>query len=104
MDRRTLLKSSLALAAQSAIWPALPSWAAAPCAAPKVVRRVRPTDPAWPKAETWRKLNDAVGGNLISVHPLFGPCGTDEKSAACTDVLGNIRNPFYLGDQPSGTE
>src|SRR5947207_4069437 len=104
MDRRTLLKSSVALAAQAAIWPALPSWAAAPCAAPKVIRRVRPTDSAWPKAETWRKLNEAVGGNLVSVHPLFAGCAADEKGAACRDALSNIRNPFYLGDQPAGTE
>src|SRR5437764_8523382 len=105
MDRRSLLKSSVALAAQSALSPALPLWAAAPGAqAPKAVRRVRPADPGWPKADSWRKLNDAVGGNLIPVHPLFTPCAAGEKSAACQETLGNIRNPFYVGDQPAGTQ
>src|SRR5437763_593297 len=100
MNRRNLLKgaAAVATAAQSAIWSALPSWAAAPGAqAPKPVRRVRPGDPGWPKADAWRKMNDAVGGNLIPVHPLLAPCAAGEKSAACQETLGNIRNPFYVG-------
>jgi len=106
MDRRSLLKSAAVVAAQSAIWPALPSLAASPpCAdAPKVLRRVRPGDSAWPKADSWRKLNDATGGNLIPARPLFAACAADEKTAACREVLGNIRNPFYVGDQPAGTQ
>lgn len=66
--------------------------------------RVRPGDPAWPSAAAWQKLNAAVGGNLIKVEPLFAPCAADAKSAACADVLKNIHNPFYLGDQPGGTQ
>ncbi|MGH6878279.1 MAG: FAD-dependent oxidoreductase [Rhizomicrobium sp.] len=67
-------------------------------------RRARPSDAAWPKAASWRKLSDAVGGNLIKVQSLLAPCEADAKSAACSDVLKNLRNPFYLGDQPGGTE
>jgi FAD/FMN-containing dehydrogenase len=105
MNRRNLLQSAAAATAQAAIWPALPSWAAAPRAdASKLLRRVRPNEAAWPKPDSWRKLNEAVGGNLMTVRPLFGPCTADEKGAACQDVLSNIRNPFYLGDQPAGTQ
>jgi FAD/FMN-containing dehydrogenase len=69
-----------------------------------VVRRVRPGDAAWPSAGAWQKLSDAVGGNLIKVEPLFAVCEADAKGEACTDVFRNLRNPFYLGDQPGGTQ
>ncbi|HTW35101.1 MAG TPA: FAD-binding oxidoreductase [Rhizomicrobium sp.] len=68
------------------------------------LRRVRPGDAAWPSAAGWQKLNDAVGGNLITVEPLMAACEADAKGAACADVLKNLRNPFYLGDQPGGTQ
>ena len=102
IHRRDLLKGAAAVAVQAS---AIPSWAAAPCAdSPKVLRRVRPSDPGWPKSDSWPKLNEAVGGNLIPVRPLFAACATNEKSAVCQDVFGNIRNPFYVGDQPGGTQ
>lgn len=67
-------------------------------------RRVRPSDAAWPKAAEWESLRGAVGGNLIEVHALFAPCESSPDSAACQDVYHNIRNPFYIGDQPAGTQ
>src|SRR6185437_9161520 len=67
-------------------------------------RRVRPTDPGWPSAADWQALNDAVGDSLVEVKSLFGVCQSDAAGAACTDALKNIRNPFYIGDQPSGTQ
>jgi hypothetical protein len=66
--------------------------------------RVRPGDAAWPSTASWAKLNDAVGGNLISVQSPFGACATDPQSAPCTDALRNIHNPFYIGDQLGGTQ
>jgi FAD/FMN-containing dehydrogenase len=103
IDRRVLLKNAAGLVA--AIGPAPPAWAAAPCVdAPKVLHRLRPGDSAWPKADSWRRLNEAVRGNLLPVRPLFARCAADGKGAACADVLGNIRNPFYVGDQPGGTQ
>jgi len=32
-----------------------------------VSRRLRPSDAGWPSKEAWKRLNDAVGGNLIQV-------------------------------------
>ena len=67
-------------------------------------RRVRPGDPAWPSAAEWEKLKRAVGGNLLEVHSLFAPCESTPDGAACQDIYKNIRNPFYIGDQPAGTQ
>jgi FAD/FMN-containing dehydrogenase len=66
--------------------------------------RFRPSNSAWPKAARWQELRDALGGNMITVEPLFGTCTADPKSAGCQDTLKNIRNPFFIGDQPAGTE
>ena len=66
-------------------------------------RRVRPTDEAWPNKESWRRLNDEVGGNLIPVQPLFA-CALPSERASCADVSEHLSNPFYLGDQPAGTQ
>jgi FAD/FMN-containing dehydrogenase len=68
------------------------------------LHRVRPSDPIWPSAASWDKLNQNIGGNLIKVSPLFANCATEPKGAECLEVLKNARNPFYLGDQPAGTQ
>jgi len=45
-----------------------------------------------------------VGGNLLQPQPLLAACQKDASSSACTEVVKNIRNPIYIGDQPAGTE
>jgi FAD/FMN-containing dehydrogenase len=65
---------------------------------------VRPTDPSWPDAARWAKLGDDVGGNLIEVRSLFGACETQPTGAACREAFENIANPYWIGDQPGGTE
>ena len=67
-------------------------------------RRVRPTDAAWPGEAGWRSLNAAVGGNLMPVPSLLGGCAGKSEGAGCADRLQHLRNPFYLGDQPAGTQ
>jgi FAD/FMN-containing dehydrogenase len=101
MHRRRLLKGITALPLLAVPAPLL--LAASRFTRPKL-RRVRPGDPAWPTAAQWQELNDAVGGNLIKVQSLFDPCEREPGGAACQDVGANIRNPFYIGDQPAGTE
>jgi FAD/FMN-containing dehydrogenase len=66
--------------------------------------RVRPTDPSWPDVASWAKLRERVGGNLIEVHSLFGACESTPNGADCLNALENIHNPFYIGDQPGGTQ
>ncbi len=67
-------------------------------------RRVRPSDPSWPSAAQWEALNQQVGGRLIKVQPLLGACVNAPDSAACQDVLNDLQNPYYVGDQPAGTQ
>jgi FAD/FMN-containing dehydrogenase len=95
MLRRSLLTGAAAVAlAPVSVW-------AAPAAAP---RRVRPGDPAWPDASAWESLNKAVGGRLIEPKPLLEACIADPESGACKATLKSMFNPFFLGDQVSGTQ
>jgi hypothetical protein len=66
--------------------------------------RVRPSDPAWPSAASWARLKEQVEGNLIEVHPLFGACNGAPNGVDCLEALKYIHNPFYIGDQPGGTQ
>ena len=100
MHRRSLLTGAAAWPLVVLLSPALP---AAQASAP-LRRRVRPGDAAWPTAASWRQLNEAVGGSLIAVHPLFTACEKEPGAAACVEAAANIRNPFYVGDQPAGTQ
>jgi FAD/FMN-containing dehydrogenase len=68
------------------------------------IRRVRPSDAAWPGLAQWRKLEEAVGGNLIKVRSLFGECEANPNGAARLDAVKNVSNPYYVGDQPGGTQ
>jgi FAD/FMN-containing dehydrogenase len=70
----------------------------------RIARRVRPGQPGWPGEGEWDKLRTSVGGNLIKVEPLFAPCAPDPGSAGCAQLRKNLRNPFFLGDQPGGTQ
>jgi FAD/FMN-containing dehydrogenase len=102
MRRRSFLKGIAACVLQLVLlrgWP----WRAA-AATKALIRRVRPSGPGWPKPETWQKLKDAVGGNLIEVQPLFAGCSADPKSASCLEAQQDRRNPFWIADQPAGTE
>src|SRR6266436_3847806 len=98
MLRRDMLKG---MAAVVALQPDFLFRVAANAAASS---RVRPGDAAWPSAASWARLNEAVGGNLIAAPAPFGACATDPKGAPCVDAVANIQNPFYLGDQPGGTQ
>ena len=73
-------------------------------AAPPLLRRVRPTDPGWPAPALWEELNRQVGGQLVKVPPLLAPCATAAGTPACDDVLANLRNPYFIGEQPAGTQ
>jgi FAD/FMN-containing dehydrogenase len=96
MHRRDLLKAAAASALAPTLTPAAPALAA--------TRRVRPGDPGWPSARAWQSLSEAVGGRLVKPAPLAAACEADAKSAACTALIKDLSNPFYVGDQPGGTQ
>jgi len=102
MKRRHFL-SSLTMVAASTL-PSFKRAAAAAPSSPLSYRRVRATDAAWPEPASWAKLNRTVGGNLIKVHALFQGCQTDPHGSACLDAQKHIGNPYWIGDQPGGTE
>ena len=102
MRRRNFLKGIAAFVLQFFVFR---NWRLRATSATKaLIRRVRPLEPGWPKPETWQKLKDAVGGKLFEVQPLFAGCMGDAKSASCLQALQNMRNPFWIADQPAGTE
>ena len=99
MNRRQALTGIATLAIQAFLPPAGAAAKSRP-----FTKRVRPTDPAWPSAASWAQLNRETGGNLIEVPSLFGMCERQAGDAACTDAIKNAHNPFYIGDQPGGTQ
>jgi FAD/FMN-containing dehydrogenase len=101
VHKRHFLKGTTAAALQPVLWPFLSAQATAPRF---TARRVRPSDLAWPAAASWETLKHEVGGNLIEVHSLFGACETQPNGAACLDAVENMHNPYYIGDQPAGTQ
>jgi FAD/FMN-containing dehydrogenase len=77
MNRRQLLGGTIGLALTQ------PASAA--------TSRARPSDLAWPDAAAWEQLNRAVEGHLIK--PAVPPMSPDD-----------VRNPYFIGDQPGITQ
>ena len=96
MLRRDLLSGAAATTA----FACKPAFAAAR----RVRARVRPDDPGWPTAESWAALSAAVGGALIEPKPMLAPCLVDPKNAECKALVKSMQNPFFISDQPSGTQ
>ena len=98
MRRRTVLQLGAALPLALALPERLAARVMSPFA------RVRPGDPYWPTPAQWNELRAAVGGDLLEPQALFAPCVAGASSAACSEVSQNLRNPFWIGDQPGGTQ
>jgi len=96
MNRRTFLK----VVGSAALLPALPH----NLLADTTIRRVRPSDPGWPSADKWKQLDETVGGNLIPVNFPIAALKSDPTSAAATNLIENVKNPYYIGEQPGLTE
>ncbi|HET9794537.1 MAG TPA: FAD-binding oxidoreductase [Thermoanaerobaculia bacterium] len=101
MHRRTLLKG---LALGTLQWVVGPKLRASAREKKALLRRVRPGDPRWPSPAKWEKLKAEVGGNLVEVKPPFAACAKEPQGAACGEAMKNIQNPFFIGDQPGGTQ
>ena len=105
MKRRTLLGSFAALPVVIGSLSALFGHSSSAAAVTKrTKRRVRPSDASWPRAASWEKLDEEVGGNLTPVHSLFGSCVSEPTGSACLDAVQGIGNPYWIGDQPAGTQ
>jgi len=105
MDRRTLLKTLVTVPALQFLSRFIKTKAfAADAATGQPIRRLRPSDPAWPAPEKWEKLKQEVGGNLIEVENPLAPCQGSPDSDPCQEELINLTNPYYIGDQPGATQ
>jgi FAD/FMN-containing dehydrogenase len=112
MDRRTFLKKT-GLAAMLPLWlregangaGAKGTNVSRGAAAVRAgFRRRRPSDADWPSPAAWKRLRDEVEGNLIPVEFPLAACIKDTDSAVCKALIGNIKNPYYIGDQPGVTQ
>src|SRR5580700_6194060 len=101
MNRRAFLKAIGSVALQ----PMLPRRLLAEAApAASGFRRRRPSDAAWPSQADWKRLNDAVGRNLIRVDSPISVLSTDPDGAAAKELAANLKNPYYIGEQPGLTQ
>jgi FAD/FMN-containing dehydrogenase len=102
MNRRQFLKSAIAMPVLSTgcaqVLPTSAKGAAPP------VRRVRPGDPSWPSDASWDRLRREVRGRLITVESPLTACQTAPERVSCTEVFKELKNPYYIGDQPALTQ
>lgn len=92
MKRRDCLKAGLAL-------PLMPLVLKAAAAPARAGSRVRPGAAGWPDTAEWEQLSAAVGGRLsVPQSPFLA------DPATRAEALAQIRNPFYIGDQPALTQ
>lgn len=104
MFRRDLLKTILSALSISGFL-SRSAHASSELAKEKALRtRVRPGNAGWPSVSEWQRLNAEVAGRLIKSQSLFSTCATEPDGALCVTALKNIRNPYWIGDQPAGTE
>jgi FAD/FMN-containing dehydrogenase len=98
MNRRAFLKAI----GSAALLPILPHPLSA--ATNTNFTRVRPRDPAWPSKTAWKQLDETVGGNLIPVDFPISILQKDPDSDAAKQLWKNLKNPFFIGDQPGLTQ
>jgi FAD/FMN-containing dehydrogenase len=100
MNRRQLLSGSAAVPFLRSISRfAMPAHAAEP-----VIQRLRPSDPRWPQAGAWERLNHAVGGRLAKVQTPLSACGEPSQGEACAELFKELKNPYFIRDQVGVTQ
>jgi len=104
LHRRKFLKGAILL-------PAIASGSSSIFASPENIfenpnkfSRVRPGDPLWPSPEKWEQLNKAVNGNLVKIESPLAACKISQSTASCNEVFKNLKNPYYIGDNPALTQ
>ncbi len=100
MNRRKFLKQLGSIPAL----PGIASFLAARAAGAAPARRARPADATWPNAASWDKLKQQVGGRLIPVPSPLAPCKDAPASAACAARIEELKNPYFISEQPGGTQ
>jgi FAD/FMN-containing dehydrogenase len=99
-SRRALLKASGSLL----LLPVLARRLLAAAVVTTKIRRVRPSDAAWPSQAAWQRLNAAVGGKLIPVPFALNDLKSSPDGAVAAELLKEIRNPYWISDQVGLTQ
>ena len=86
MKRRVLLQSLLA------VWPAR-----------LMARAQSPGPPAWAAGPAFANLQQALGSRLVRVESPLEACA-QSGGAGATALFARLKNPYYLGDEPSLTQ
>jgi hypothetical protein len=68
------------------------------------IRRVRPTDKAWPSQAKWEALRRATQGRLIKVRSPLEACLREPMGTACIDTFKGLKNPYYIQDEVALTQ
>lgn len=100
MDRRAFLKASAA----SCLTPLVGTAQSAAAASETLFVRVRPGDSAWPSQARWNGLFNAVGGRLVKLDDPLASCRVAPDGAACQAFFKEMRNPYFISDNPALTE
>jgi FAD/FMN-containing dehydrogenase len=101
MRRRQFLKTAAAI---PVAWGASQVRPASAENAGAVGGRIRPGQAGWPSPATWEKLKEAVGGRLIALKSPLDACRAAPQSAAAAELFNQLRNPYYIGDDPALTQ
>ena len=105
MNRRTFLKGTAAIPFVPICCSQMLTTSAESASPGPPARRVRPGDPAWPSEASWDKLSRDVGRRLIKVQSPLAACqNSPDNNASCSEVLKQLKNPYYIGDQPGLTQ
>lgn len=68
------------------------------------VARHRPGDPGWPSEVQWQALRQQVGGRLVEPRSPLQACVQAPGSAACSELLESLKNPYFIGDEVALTQ
>jgi FAD/FMN-containing dehydrogenase len=105
MNRRNLLRKLAAAPLLSLLWRHSPAMARdARLSKSSLGRRVRPSDASWPAPAKWEELKQLVGGHLIPPGSPMAACQSQADGVPCQELLKNLHNPYYVGDQPDATQ
>ena len=105
MDRRSFFRRLRAIPLLNVLWRHLATpTRAAVTSASSPTRRVRPSDSSRPTAASWEKLKQDVGGHLFKVESPLASCESASDSASCQEIIKNLENPYYIGDQAGATQ
>ena len=104
MHRRDFLKVVAGASFISASLEAAAAAGSTGVAAAARFTRVRPSDAGWPSEEAWHSLGNAVGDRLIKLDDPLAACRENPNSPACQALFKEIRNPYFISEDPALTE